>query len=1013
MARRSTPDAHYSDALDVYPKGIDPLSYSANTAKRDIQGLVMIMSGYLPGVFASEFFRNSGNDRITILGYMALSVGAMGLCAVTEQQVRRHKYTKLLEQARAFEAEFGQPVDLVRVTEGGAPQSSTFALRWYGLDDSKRLSAKAEQAARQVAKRAGDMGIETVAIGTSWLPDHEAPDEGLHGLERYGKLINGPNALSQLNGMDKSYKVHDTLVDNQVLVTTPAKLAELLNEYTASDLERLATLLPEDVRLQELIAIARQTSDYTDLRRYVRVALERQLDEGASLYAERDETGVVQRYKTHSTARLSSGQIRRQLMVGEGAAARLVPGDTADLLRELGVSSADELIDGDEAPDRTRVLAALHIALDEEQRLRPVDSDTTHEQTGPGSLFGRMQADEESKYKLGSATGPMLRRLGAVGTLLVVGVVGSSFVGEKAREMMHDNPAPHIAAYAKAYEQYHKQANLDVERGGRDRDDFLKFLEEHYGDQAVFEKLLNDAYLDISDADARFGRWLSGPLYELYGKMPLQLDPPPSMYTTSHDNMFIGDVNIKSNQTVYTVTPLTPNAQTAGYWVGSTYDTVTTQRGTSRYPFKDGRPELGDSSLAEEFLKLSKPANPATIAEHSPDYRVETPYISPNRSISLPIKAGGSLLGARVIDASDPSWSSGPIDIWKSWSSEYEARLKAEDFVSQGVTAKQPRLEYYVKEHVDHSYRRDSPIAVESVRDTKPAQLSPEDVTRVAAATRRALGLGETATAEEIFTAISQQKKYSFTPFERAKFGGVDLSNMSDTQALEMVGQTLAELDTLNCNLATMLATLATADQEIGVRPATGFLDNGDGKLTQIESHAFFWSAEHGIRDATPGVMADGESVRGQPSAADKSDMGPVLPITGAGLVAAALAVVAYRRRQAIAEGVDTLRARAVTHLPATGRAVDLLTQAAYDKPDSRLQFHSARPAVDSQELLRRYAANIPRGGISLTEIRERARRSGQKLSWSEQLAVAAMKANDGPLRRTQQRTKANPKTQP
>lgn len=1013
MARRTTPDAHYSNALDVYSNGRDPLSYSADADKRNIRGFMMIMSGYLPGVFAAEFFRNSGNDRITTAGYMALSVGVMGLCAVTEQQVRRHKYTKLLEQARAFEAEFGQPVDLVRVA--GAPQSSTFALRWYGLDDSRRLSAKAEQAARQVARRASDMGIDTIAIGTSWLPDHEATDERLQGLERYGKLVNGPDALSQLNGMDKSYKVHDTLVDNQVLVTTPAKLAELLNEYTASDLERLATLLPEDVRLQELVAIARQTSDYTDLRRYVRVALERQLDEGASLYAERDETGVVQRYKTHSTARLSSGQIRRQLMVGEGAAARLVPGDTADLLRELGVSSADELIDGDEAPDRTRVLAALHIALDEEQRLRPVGPDTTHEQTGPGSLFGRMQADKESKYKLYRATGPVLRRLGAVGALLVVGVVGSSFMGEKAREMMHDNPAPHIAAHTKAYEQYHKQTNLDVERGGRDRDDFLKFLEEQYGDGAVLEKLMSDAYLDISDANARYARWLSGMLDELTGKVPVEglVEPPPSMYTTSRDNMFIGDVNIKSDQTVYTVTPLTPKAQTAGYWVGATYDTVTTQRGTSRYPFKDGRPELGDSSLAEEFLKLSKPANPATIAEHSPDYRVETPYISPNRSISLPIKAGGSLLGARVIDASDPSWSSGPIDIWKSWSSEYEARLKAEDFVSQGVTAKQPRLEYYVKEHVDYSYRRDSPIAVESVRDTKAAQLSPEDVTRVAAATRRALGLGETATAEEIFTAISQQKKYSFTPFERAKFGGVDLSNMSDTQALEMVGQTLAELDTLNCNLATMLATLATADQEIGVRPATGFLDNGDGKLTQIESHAFFWSAEHGIRDATPGVMADGESVRGQPSAADKSDMGPVLPITGAGLVAAALAVVAYRRRQAIAEGVDTLRAQATTRLPATRRAVDLLTQAAYDKPDSRLQFHSARPAVDSQELLRRYAANIPGGGISLTEIRERARRSGQKLSWSEQLAVAAMKANDGPLRRTRQRTKANPKTQP
>ncbi len=1020
MARRSTTESASCQptAGEVHPRGVDALRTRANiSAERSVPYTISILGAGMMSAGATGEFLQRASGNFASFTYGVATSAAVGVCALANYIAHRRRHREVLEQATAFEADFGHSVDLV-LLPGGIRQSPTPALRWYGLDDSSSLSPTAEQAARRVANKATEMEIDTVAIGTSWLAQHEVGDD-TPSLERYGRVIDGKTALSQLNGMAKHYKMadNDAGIDDKVLVTTPAKLLELMDEYSVSDLARLAALLPGDTRLQELVAIAQQTHDYTDLRRHVSVALERELDDGAMLYTERDGMGVVHRHKAHSTVRLVGDTIYRQSTVHDGSSHRLMPGDTSELLRELGVASADELLDGSEEPARSRVLAALHIALHEaaELHLSGTSSQAAND-TGPDSLFARMQAGKNN-YKLEWTQRVTIGR-SAIAICLVGAAGAAAFSGlEEAKAILHDNAAPRMAAYKAAYEQHHKQTGLDIERGGRDRDDFLRFLEAQYGDGAVLEKLMSDAYLDIKEADARYGQWLSGLLNELTGKgsIPGLTDPPPSMYTTSRDNMFIGDVKRDSDQTVYTVTPLTPEARTGGYWVGSTYNAVEVTRGNSRYPFKDGRVELGVGGMTSPAQLIQyMPANLADIANYTPNYRVETPYISPGRSISLPVKAGSYVVGVRIIDASDPSWSSGPVSIWKiPDSGVYEARLTAKDFVSQGIPAKQPRLEYYVKESVAASrYSIDSPIAMLSVGDSHVTQLWPESVAQVAAATRRALGLGETATAEEIFAAISQRKKYSFTPFERADFGGVDLSNMSDTQALEMVGQTLAELDTLNCNLATMLATLATADQEIGVRPATGFLDNGDGKLMQSESHAFFWSAEHGIRDATPGALADGEPVPGLPSAG-RGDMGPVLPITGAGLVAAALAVVAYRRRHAIGEGVDTLRATVATRLPAADGAVDLLVQAAYSQPEAPLQLRAAPSSDSRQELLRRYAANIPRGGISLDEIRERARMSGQKLPWAEQLAMAAMKANDGPLRRTHQRTQTDTEKQP
>lgn len=68
-------------------------------------------------------------------------------------------------------------------------------------------------------------------------------------------------------------------------------------EYRINDIRRIAELLPDDKRLQELLDIAEATQDYAAVRGHVRFCLEQELSDGTSLYAERDQYGIVHRSK--------------------------------------------------------------------------------------------------------------------------------------------------------------------------------------------------------------------------------------------------------------------------------------------------------------------------------------------------------------------------------------------------------------------------------------------------------------------------------------------------------------------------------------------------------------------------------------------------------------------------------------------------------------------------------------------------------------------------------------------
>lgn len=99
----------------------------------------------------------------------------------------------------------------------------------------------------------------------------------------------------------------------------------------------------------------------------------------------------------------------------------------------------------------------------------------------------------------------------------------------------------------------------------------------------------------LRDVDARYIRWLTEHVLGL--PLPaVEYQTPPSMYTSSENEAFIGDVK-SGDATVYTAKALTKDATVGGYWLGSVFSEVKMERGVSLYPFKDGQVSFSQASV--------------------------------------------------------------------------------------------------------------------------------------------------------------------------------------------------------------------------------------------------------------------------------------------------------------------------------------------------------------------------------------------------------------------------------
>jgi hypothetical protein len=201
------------------------------------------------------------------------------------------------------------------------------------------------------------------------------------------------------------------------------------------------------------------------------------------------------------------------------------------------------------------------------------------------------------------------------------------------------------------------------------------------------------------------------------------------------------------------------------------------------------------------------------------------------------------------------------------------------------------------------------------------------------------------------------------------------------------------ELDALNCNLASALYLLSQ-DEHPAAEPnlATGFRDDGDGKLTTREAHAWLIDKKDQIIDPTPT-----ESLKPLPSfAPDKEtnqtpekqsiDMNKLVEEA---VLTAGLALVAYRRRKQVAAKATRFQAEHALTMQKAPEALGTILTALYGAPGSKIikMDPNMTPGQVKQKL-----RSIPTEGVSLREVKDLLADKGiDKPSKRTELAIMAL----------------------
>ncbi len=987
----------------------DPVETHLDRARQQFKYPVYAMLPPSVGAGASLLFYENNGPFMLQYG-VPMGIALVGMAVAAEVRADR-RIRKSYEQARTIEKALGEPIDVI--TARGASGESTGCIRWYGLDGLEELPLSATTRLQRLAAWGAEHGVSEVAIATSWMDD-EQRTRAQGDTYRY---YDAKTALSELKGSTTT-KLIDKAVSDEVLVASPDALLELFDQ----DVDRVNALLSllDDKYLLELYEQSHggNVAALAKLKRSIALRLADTLDEGAQREVTRERDGTRRFTKTSAQLSVQGTSIKRliQGVPHEAGRESIRVGESTNLFSRLGVRDLPELLakldvtDGSESLCRADVLAAVHLLLDDTYReLQKYDGEVGTAPSGTVEpLYARLETNEKD-VQVSASPSRLIRRVGAtfVAAALPIGL------GAGAYYHIYESRSKD-AAYAKAYNEGAEYFDGTV--SSRQYKKYLAFLEAEYGSEAADMRRLLDMYDGLSELDRAYGEYLLATFRKLFTpESPVDLWWQQRDEYQTGDTMSFGDVEA-TEHTMYTVTSL-KGKSTAGYWttgvskqlsLSSTSGEPVMQGYYDGYVVMPPQQATRDKVIAQADFMVELPSEVLTALQHE----------RPINTLDIPVKQNTVPTMVEVVDAANPELVT-TVPFFRALTETYSVDLRPEDSVVNGVAMEQPVLRYWLKEDKRAvSARAIGPMSIvkKPVRQTTMEDgklqvieytfdLEASDLRTIASKARRALGLSETATAEEVYQAI-RSKQYSYTPFKDA---GVepfkDIRYMNDEEALAALGQALADLESLNCNLATLLAVLAQADRPVPfINAAIGYNNDGDGELTNKERHAWTVDRTGTILDPTPSGSGTATPEASSP------DMGSSMPLGVAGLVAAATVLAAYRRRDQLGALSDKVRTRIATSGPNFQSDSSILAGIRWsDAADeaARVDLASVRTDIpfDPKRPWQQYVANIGPKGVRIAEVQQYAKATRQKLPARLAAVAWLLQANHAAIRRHAART--------
>lgn len=925
-----------------------------------------------------------------------IAIGAIGRTLSRKRAVKRADADQ-----ESIRDEMDEVVDVIRDEDG------QLVLRWYGLDNVPLEEVSSSQMiarAKRVAKFADQHDIATITIAAEEL--------GLDGT------VSGPTYVTDKKRSAWT-ELRDNIVEQQVKELAPAELVPLLERTSSNQDVSLRTALmaavndPHLIRLSELYDkdpefIAQK------MRQAVRLIIERESDE-MEITRESIEGGgfvtsrkAIQR-RLHGDSVASSGVSRHPFSGAEqieyrmeGSLARLAGyPDVEALMRHI--TSAQDLSN----IPRNEALIALYTLLADEKSYTSVSAPrNSHPETdGHATLYARLPFSRRSGETDQHQT-PKRRALRYMGVSALVGVslAAGVIAGIISRDLAYDANDREDARYTEwvvdndLLREFEEEDSINVYEDEKDTKRYERFLKEHDDvanrtDRAAFaayERLTDtedeiayrSAKLLIESLDLeKMSPYVAGYDFELrrdwlesLGSRLDTMGVPPDMYTMDSDTQFFGDVPSKDNKEIYSVRSLTGES-TQGYWYTSVSGMLAID---PRSP--DAQPFGGMSlTMQEDAPSNSKLGYEYDYDKVEADFEVETPYIGYEgsldefavsndiRKVNLPTKSGYEIVAIQIADRANPGVFV-PVNHYFSRSLPGIAILE-QTFLDARM--QDPVLQYKLKKSDDHTIKARRQLNRNGLRVDRDYYPGPTDFERVAVAAnvKADLGLDDSAGPDEILEAIRDSKEYSYTPFARENVEPVRFpDDVNHYQMMIDVGEVLAKLDTMNCNIATLEYLLANFDSTKPLAMGAGFNNDGDGSLSQQEAHAWVVNGNGKIIDPTPTVMAAGEVRResepekAEPGSNDENtDMKLTTALGASVTLTALLTVVAWRRRRQLGAVSDAVRTKTSLSSESMQQEIRAVEHDLFAHQGS-VALPKAAHVADVASAMERYVRNIPAG---------------------------------------------------
>lgn len=935
----------------------------------------------------------NGPPVVQLAQGVCLVVPLAGLTMAAYRKLVSNKAEKVSTQVQSLaqEAFNGETVDVFKA-------GKQLAIRWYDLDapgiETQEIIGRSER----IIETAREHSIDLITVGNGYFSDSE-----------YGTVMHGATAIGETKKEHESFRIppyvaFDPESDVDVRSFTVDEFVETI--------KRLETL-QESTLLGDIIdqlqsSTIKQLYDYLqmdpsneairrDLLLEIRTSLERD-NSDIELALHRDSNGALHRLPVTTVSVINSpDNVTQWHHSSDPTTGRetVQLGNIATLAQSVGCENESALLALCKSRDlknidMDKLLASAYILLSDSSdranaNYKNLGYDTSTPTDTRAFLDGPIFKRRGSQF----AENKLRERLFIF--LSAVSVVGGYAVGLSVSNLAdhaYDRESERYETYLtstypdsksldtspitdnKRYKEY-----LKSDRPWRSHIDYATFNSifswQDFNNEiskSIAEKIIetfpNSASL-VEDVvpfarDAGYLKWLSG----------VEIDAPPEMYTQAGSEAFTGDVILGKNRAIYSLTSL-DGTETTGYWYRDTYNSI--------WALENPRHGV---SLSYNTFDVSSETIPTLntiddVLAQQPSIMVETPYIGLYRGAvisgfdesSLPIRSDMEILGAFFIDAENPEDYT-PIEIRKTGSGMIVAQTTEALGNVRNKRYTKPVLRYWLKKaekaqtiKPENTKRMDAVFI--SKNDEAPRNydnFNTAERSKIAIEVRKALGLSATATEAEVYKAVKDNHSYSYTPFADSKTK-ININESEGSDIVSEYGAILANLESLNCNLAATLSTLATLDTA-STRLVTGFMaDSGDNYLSSSEAHA--WLVDQGgqIIDTTPyGAGVEASGVLPPESPPSQKQSFAISPLQAAEILGGAIiSVMAYRRRKEIAKATDKAVAQLALGSKGQQVAYNQVLHSLYGDPNSSFTPRKQSDKRSLPEMARGYVHNVPR----------------------------------------------------